>query len=194
MTSSDTTGTIHDRTSTGSGRNTKGHPSTCRRHTYHFVQTGPPKRVAFLVPGTTHLSPSLTPENTVVTSRFWAKVEKGGEGDCWNWTAATSRGYGCFWIETRAYLAHRVAYELLVGEIPDGHELDHLCRNHGCVNPAHLEPVDHKTNVLRGEGLAAKNAAKTHCIRGHSLAHASVKPNGHRSCNQCRRERRLLAA
>src|SRR4051812_41628217 len=82
--------------------------------------------------------------------RFWEKVEKEGAvpadrpslGPCWEWTAFKLRGYGQFspW-KGLLCRAHRYAYELLVGPIPEGHELDHLCRNRGCVNPAHLEPV-----------------------------------------------------
>lgn len=70
---------------------------------------------------------------------------------CWEWRGAIqSAGYGCFELRRdRPLLAHRYAYEELVGPIPDGLQLDHLCRNRRCVNPAHLEPVDHRTNCLR---------------------------------------------
>lgn len=72
--------------------------------------------------------------------RFWEKVDKSGE--CWLWTAyTTKKGYGQTHIGGKTKYAHRVAYELSVGPIPDGKELDHLCRNRACVNPDHLDPV-----------------------------------------------------
>ena len=102
--------------------------------------------------------------------RFWEKVDKTGPNGCWLWTGACSRrGYGAIladFPDRRMLCAHRAAYEMLVGPIPDGLQLDHLCRNRPCVNPAHLEPVTGRENVLRGTGFAAENAAKTHCVRG----------------------------
>ena len=89
--------------------------------------------------------------------RFWPKVEF--TGFCWNWTAGTSaKGYGCFRLgghDGKRTSAHRVAYELLVGPIPDGLELDHLCRNRRCVNPDHLEPVTGDENKRRSPAMAA---------------------------------------
>lgn len=86
-----------------------------------------------------------------VEERFWSKVvEIDGDGSCWLWTAAKSgKGYGCVVIDRRRYPAHRVAYEMFVGPIPEGLEIDHLCRVRNCVNPAHLEPVTHAENVRR---------------------------------------------
>jgi hypothetical protein len=92
---------------------------------------------------------------------FWAKVDK--SGDCWLWTASRdSHGYGHIGYQRRNWLAHRLSYELVVGPIPDGLSLDHLCRNPPCVRPAHLEPVTHAENLARGS-----RAAKTHCPKGH---------------------------
>ena len=72
-------------------------------------------------------------------------------GECWLWTAATNRaGYGLLGIPGRSTLAHRIAYEEYVGPVPDGLELDHLCRVRRCVKPAHLEPVTRSENVRRG--------------------------------------------
>ena len=112
--------------------------------------------------------------------RFWSKVD--ATGDCWLWTAAlNSGGYGAF----RSRPAHRVAYELLVGPIQD--TLDHLCRNRRCVNPDHLEPVSSVENVMRGESIAARNARKATCQRGHD-EWAERKDGNGRWCRACGRE------
>lgn len=100
-------------------------------------------------------------------SRFWAKVAA-GRGGCIIWTSHRSgSGYGRFTLNSKSMTAHRLAYEMAVGPIPDGLVLDHLCRTRACVNHLHLEAVTEKTNILRGEGLAAQNAKKTHCPAGH---------------------------
>lgn len=88
-----------------------------------------------------------------LTDRFWPKVD--ASGDCWEWTAARNpEGYGRIGAGgtgSRILHAHRVAWELLVGPIPVGYEVDHLCRNRGCVNPDHLEPVTKLENIRRSE-------------------------------------------
>jgi hypothetical protein len=133
--------------------------------------------------------------------RFWAKVDK--TETCWLWTAGTSSGYGVFHPQKRQNVyAHRYAYTLLVGPIPKGHELDHIKAN-GCTStlcvkaiadeqgPAHLEPVVHRENILRGDSAAAKHAAKTHCNRGHPLAgdNMYLDPRGARTCRACAKRR-----
>src|SRR6266496_2265386 len=91
-----------------------------------------------------------------LVTRFWAKVDRsGGSRACWLWTGKTGRdGYGRIGLGGRGALvrvrAHRFAYELLIGPIPDGLQIDHLCRVRHCVNPAHLEPVTQRENILRG--------------------------------------------
>ena len=93
--------------------------------------------------------------------RFWSKVDRRGLDECWEWLGAKLvKGYGHFFLggtrqegNRRWVLAHRFAYEELVGPIPDGLDLDHLCRNVGCCNPAHLEPVSRSVNLLRGVGV-----------------------------------------
>ena len=117
--------------------------------------------------------------------RFWSKVSVGEDG-CWLWTASLNgRGYGQYMIRPspKPTSAHRTAYLALVGPIPTGMELDHLCRVPSCCNPAHLEAVTHSENVRRGISPAADCARKTHCDKGHSLDW--VRPDGRRACRQC---------
>lgn len=119
-----------------------------------------------------------------VDERFWAKVEK-TEG-CWLWTASQDNGYGNFWSGTRQMRAHRWSYERLIGPVPDGLELDHLCRVRHCVNPDHLEPVTHRENSRRGV-VGWNNASKTHCPQGHPYDERNTRyrgPDG-RSCRIC---------
>ena len=76
---------------------------------------------------------------------------------CWRWLGArTWDGYGRVWHDRRSARAHRVTYALLVGPVPAGHVLDHLCRVRDCVNPTHLEPVTVRVNTLRGDGPTAR--------------------------------------
>jgi hypothetical protein len=132
-----------------------------------------------------------------VSARFWPKVDRRSPAECWEWTAARFvRGdrnygpqYGAFSVGGRMRQAHRVAYELTVGPIPAGMTLDHLCRNKGCVNPHHLEPVTNRENILRGDGETARNARKTHCKRGHEFTTENtyiVPSSGGRVCRTCR--------
>lgn len=116
------------------------------------------------------------PPKRAVELRFWEKVDKRGPDDCWPWTASyRPHGYGQFAeTPTRIRPAHVVAYELTVGPVPDGLEIDHTCRNRGCCNPAHLEAVTHAENIRRGESPAAINARKTHCKHGHPFTPENV--------------------
>jgi hypothetical protein len=85
---------------------------------------------------------------------------------CWKWNAhtASTRGYGSFFIQGKRHAAHRVAYQIFCGGIPEGLHLDHLCRIHNCVNPLHLEPVTPKENLFRG---LLSPLTRTHCKNGH---------------------------
>jgi len=112
---------------------------------------------------------------------------------CWLWTAgATKAGYGLFRFQDAARYAHRVTFEALRGAIPDGLELDHLCRVTFCCNPDHLEAVTHKVNLLRGTGPAAQLARATHCKRGHPLSGENLvlrSRHKYRACLACERMR-----
>jgi len=117
--------------------------------------------------------------------RFVAKIDKSDDG-CWNWTNVVSGTYGRFYVDGKHVQAHRFSYELYVGPIPDGLDLDHLCRNRLCVNPAHLEPVTRQENILRG---CRARGQKTHCVNGHEYTpentYTSANSPNHRFCRAC---------
>lgn len=124
------------------------------------------------------------------TERFWTKFER-DEFGCWLWHAAADHlGYGRIGLAGKVVLAHRFAYELLVGPIPAGLDLDHLCRVPACVNPAHLEPVTHRENQRRGMArhfLGLEQSRKTHCPQGHPYDEANTyRHNGRRYCRTCK--------
>lgn len=130
-------------------------------------------------------------------TRLWEKVNKNGPipearpdlGPCWVWTGSiNSGGYGQYYTKERPRLVHPVVYEELIGRVPDGLELDHLCRVRKCCNPRHLEPVTRRVNLLRGETTTAKNAAATHCPSGHPYDEKNTYLfRGSRQCRECRR-------
>lgn len=123
----------------------------------------------------------------MLPDRFWAKVDK--TEACWNWTACLDpQGYGRYNHNRKTKLSHRLAYEEIVGPIPDGLHLDHLCKNRRCLNPEHLEPVTPQENLRRSSVLEAK-AAITHCPHGHEYTaeNTHINTNGARSCRACRR-------
>ena len=123
------------------------------------------------------------PEPPSLADRFWTKVEK-GDG-CWEWQAYRNpSGYGTIYFERRPWLAHRVSWMLAGRPLIEGEELDHLCRNPRCVNPDHLEPVTHRTNMRR-----SAKAMQTHCVHGHPFDDRNTyrAKNGTRSCRACHR-------
>lgn len=126
------------------------------------------------------------PKSRPWMERFFEKVRPRPD-DCWLWTACKNKaGYGVFSCNLKANLAHKFLYEKLVEAVPDGLELDHLCRSPACVNPEHLEPVSSQENILRGVGFAAKNKAKTHCPLGHPYEEGNIYwDRGARKCRTC---------
>ena len=126
-------------------------------------------------------------------ARFWSYVQRGAADECWLWIGTTAgKGYGQFAYSNGSGRvregAHRIAYTLALGPIPDGMTIDHLCRTHNCVNPAHLEAVTNRENILRGISPLAQKARQTHCVHGHSLSGDNLYQNGnHRYCRICNR-------
>ena len=143
---------------------------------------------------TSHSRQYLAANRIPLAERFWSKVNKGTPLDCWEWTAAKDKtGYGLFRAVSGQSMVrpHRVAYELVIGAIPEGLELDHLCNNRGCVNPYHLQPVTRLENMKRSRLWESNwQARKTHCKRGHPFDEENtyVHPvTGYRSCRSCLR-------
>lgn len=136
------------------------------------------------------MSAAIAFGDTRLPERFWAKVNARANG-CWEWRAHRARnGYGQYGVQHRQIRSsHCVAYEALVGPVPKGFELDHLCRNRPCCNPAHLEPVTRLENIRRGDNRAAVSraaAARSHCKNGHerTLENTRYSP-GRRYCRRC---------
>lgn len=121
--------------------------------------------------------------------RFLDKISI-SESGCWEWQGSKTRGgYGRFSFKGKMHYSHRFIYEHYHGKIDSNLSIDHLCNNTACGNPQHLEEVTIKTNILRGNGVPAKNARKTHCKRGHEFTEDNIYwiPNTNsRQCRKCR--------
>jgi hypothetical protein len=157
----------------------------CRTHYYRWWNHGDPlKKVTRRSSGTN-------------AERWWSKVNKDGPDGCWLWSGSLDRnGYGQFDTTDGGHVnhrAHRFGYKMLVRSLDDEETLDHLCRVHACVNPSHLEPVEHVINVQRGES-GRHNAVKTHCPQGHEYTPENTVPRirgqeaSGRECLTCRRD------
>jgi hypothetical protein len=119
--------------------------------------------------------------------RLWARVALPNEQGCMLWLGSLgSGGYARIRLPGTRVMAHRMAYELLVGPIPEGAQLDHLCRVRHCMAPAHLEPVTQAENIRRGEA-GRHNKVKTVCKRGHAYTpeNTRIRRNGTRACRKC---------
>lgn len=164
----------------------------CKKHYERWRRHGDPE---FVKVETMRLRPEA--------ERFWSKVDKHGPlptwapflGPCWLWTKTLADGYGQFIADgNRRVGAHIYTYELLVGPVPVGHELDHLCRVRACCNPNHVEPVTDAENKARSplmnmDGPNA-NRVKTHCPAGHAYDEANTyRYRGGRYCRACKRLR-----
>lgn len=139
--------------------------------------------------------------------RLWSKVDVRGADECWPWLGNLNIGYGRLVVDRVTYLTHRLSYELTFGKIPVGLQIDHVCHNAStdcpgglcshrrCCNPSHLRAVSIAENVLAGVGTSARNARKTHCLRGHPFTddNTYVPPGGPnaRMCRLCMRNRYL---
>jgi len=118
----------------------------------------------------------------------------GYETPCWLWQGYVDKrtGYPYMTVESKSWRSHRWFYEQLVGPIPEGLTLDHLCRVRHCVNPDHMDPCPAGENAMRGNNWSAKNARKTHCVNGHEFTEENTYRrigSNHRVCRTCCRDR-----
>lgn len=129
----------------------------------------------------------MTPPKISIEERFWSHVNKRGPkhpelGHCWQWKLRpSSNGYGSFSVNNHPVLVHRWAYKFLVGPIPEGLTIDHLCRNRMCVRPSHLEPVTQAENNRRSIRHAIE---RIKCKKGHLF----TQGKNQKHCRTCKAE------
>jgi len=127
------------------------------------------------------------PPASSLAARFWVKAQPDPAGGCWGWHGApTAAGYSTLSFDKQHHYAHRVSWEIHHGPIPEGFEIDHLCRNRACPNPAHLDAVLPIENIRRGLGHGSEQA----CPQGHLYSDENTyRPaRGGRMCRTCMRE------
>ena len=148
----------------------------------------------FRLPGK-HQSESRIGCWTGLPAEIENKIMPEPNSGCWIWLGAMhdkKEGYGGSMWAGKRYRAHRLTYLLLRGPIKLTQDIDHLCRNRICVNPDHLEPCSRKTNIHRGEGIAAKNLVKTNCPQGHPYSTENTYYwNNQRFCRTCSRRYKM---
>jgi hypothetical protein len=131
---------------------------------------------------------------TPFAERFWRHIDILGPDECWPWKGYIAHnGYAIVHLDDfrKTMTAHRAAYLLTHGSIPEALVMDHLCRNRSCMNPKHLEAVTQRENLIRGDTLPGRNSRKTHCLRGHPFDQSNTwkTKEGHRHCRECARIR-----
>lgn len=134
------------------------------------------------------------PNDQTIKDEFATRYTPVTESGCWLWDGRVRPdGYAVTSYMGRHQYAHRMSYMLFNGAITNGLQIDHLCRVRCCVNPAHLEAVTQRENLLRGVGISAKASKQTHCINGHelrgdNLLFVKTRPRK-RICRACNTER-----
>lgn len=128
----------------------------------------------------------MTGKRGPIESRFWPKVQPAEALECWLWIGSrNAAGYGQIHLDGMPRKAHRIAWVLLRGEIPDGLIIDHLCRVRACVNPWHMELVTQTENKRRG--MQGRRPPRTHCPSGHVMAGGNrrIDTEGYQRCRTC---------
>lgn len=134
----------------------------------------------------------MTTQKKSINDRLRDGMKIDSKTGCWNWQRAKNRkGYAQIRYMGVLWIGHRLVWEMFRGPIEPGHTIDHLCRNHSCINPDHLEPCTMKVNTLRGFGPSAECARKTHCHKGHPFSGDNLliwRGGKERGCRTCHRE------